>query len=80
MLEAAKDVANRASTKPIEAAIDLAKKTLETQISRLNNLALRNPNISKSEIKHLEDTLKETTEILAKARIRLDSLRLIYCS
>ena len=80
MLEAAKDVANRASTKPIEAAIDLAKKTLETQISRLNNLALRNPNISKSEIKHLEDTLKETTEVLAKARIRLDSLRLIYCS
>jgi len=80
MLEAAKDVANRASTKPIEAAIDLAKKNLETQISRLNNLALRNPNISKSEIKHLEDTLKETTEVLAKARIRLDSLRLIYCS
>ena len=80
MLEAAKDVANRASSKPIEAAIDLAKKTLETQISRLNNLALRNPNISKSEIKHLEDTLKETTEVLAKVRIRLDSLRLIYCS
>lgn len=80
MLEAAKDVANRASSKPIEAAIDLAKQTLESQISRLNNLALRNPNISKSEIKHLEATLKETTEVLAKARIRLDSLRLIYCS
>jgi ATP-dependent helicase HepA len=80
MLEAAKDVANRASNKPIEAAIDNAKQTLESQISRLNNLALRNPNISKSEIKHLEATLKETTEVLAKARIRLDSLRLIYCS
>lgn len=80
MLGAAKDVATRASGKPIEAAIDLAKQTLETQISRLNNLALRNPNVSKSEIKHLETTLKETTEVLAKARIRLDSLRLIYCS
>jgi ATP-dependent helicase HepA len=79
MLEAAKDVATRASTKPIEAAIELAKQTLESQITRLNHLSTRNPNISKSEIASLKSTLKETTESLSKARIRLDSLRLIYC-
>jgi hypothetical protein len=79
MMEAAKDVATRASSKPIEAAIELATKTLESQITRLNHLSARNPNISKSEIASLKSTLKETTESLAQARIRLDSLRLIYC-
>ena len=79
MLEAAKDVANRASSKPIEAATELAKQTLESQITRLQNLSARNPNISKAEITSLKATLKETTDSLAQARIRLDSLRLIYC-
>jgi hypothetical protein len=79
MMEAAKDVANRASSKPIEAASELAKQTLESQITRLKNLSARNPNISKAEIASLKATLKETTESLTQARIRLDSLRLIYC-
>jgi len=79
MLEAAKEVATRASSKPIEAAIELATKTLESQISRLNHLTALNPNISKSEIASLKSTLKETTESLSQSRIRLDSLRLIYC-
>jgi ATP-dependent helicase HepA len=79
MLEAAKEVATRGSRKPIETAIELATYTLESQISRLNNLSLRNPNISKSEIESLRATLTETVESLSKARIRLDSLRLIYC-
>ncbi|MFN9819548.1 MAG: hypothetical protein ACK56K_02490, partial [Akkermansiaceae bacterium] len=79
MLEAAKEVATRASSKPIEAAIELATKTLESQISRLNHLTALNPNISKSEIASLKSTLKETTSTLSQSRIRLDSLRLIYC-
>lgn len=79
MLEAAKEIATRASSKPIQAAIETATHSLKSQISRLNHLSLRNPNISKDEIKSLKDTLLETTDSLSKARIRLDSLRLIYC-
>lgn len=79
MLDAAKEIATRASSKTIETAIETATHTLKSQISRLNNLSLRNPNISKAEIKSLKDTLSETTDSLSKARIRLDSLRLIYC-
>ena len=79
MLDAAKEIATRASSKTIETAIETATHTLKSQISRLNNLSLRNPNISKAEIKSLKDTLSETKDSLSKARIRLDSLRLIYC-
>jgi ATP-dependent helicase HepA len=80
MLQAAKDVASRASGAPTETAIALAQQTLEAQISRLKDLSSRNPHIPESEIKTLRATLKETTEALSQARLRLDSLRLIYCS
>jgi ATP-dependent helicase HepA len=79
MLEAAKGVATRASAKPTEAAQALAKETIEKQVARLKDLATRNPSIPGSEIKALEASLKETVTALKDARVRLDSLRLIYC-
>jgi len=80
MLESAKGVAKRASAKPVEAAQALADKTLKAQSERLKDLATRNSQISKKEIEAIESTLKETKEALSHARVRLDSLRLIYCS
>jgi hypothetical protein len=80
MLEAAKAVATRATAKPVDSAKALATETIETQINRLQDLSARNPQVSKSEIEALEHTLKETTEALSHARLRLDSVRLIYCS
>jgi ATP-dependent helicase HepA len=79
MMEAAKETANRAISKPIQAAKELAEQTLTAQINRLKNLSRRNPNIPTSEIEALEDTLKETLSSLSSARIRLDSIRLVYC-
>ena len=79
MLEAAKAVATRASAKPTTAAQELAKETIGKQVARLKDLATRNPAISKAEIKALETGAKETEEVLKQARVRLDSLRLIYC-
>ncbi|QTN31966.1 DEAD/DEAH box helicase family protein [Akkermansiaceae bacterium] len=79
MLEAAKAVATRASAKPTEAAQALARETIERQIARLKDLATRNPCIPASEIKSLEASLSETLTALKGARVRLDSLRLIYC-
>lgn len=80
MLEAAKAVATRASKKPTEAAQELAEQTLKAQIARLEDLATRNPMVSETEIKALQDTLKETKQSLSEARVRLDSLRLIVLS
>lgn len=80
MLNAAKDVATRACSKPIETATQLAQKTLEAQMERLKDLASRNPHVSQAEIEALKSTLTESKEALSQARLRLDSLRLIYCS
>ncbi len=80
MLGAAKGVANRASAKPTTAAKELAEKTIKAQIARLEDLATRNPQVSKQEIAMLKETLKETLESLDHARVRLDALRLIVCS
>ncbi|MGJ8634490.1 MAG: hypothetical protein ACSHX7_11285 [Luteolibacter sp.] len=49
-------------------------------MARLEDLATRNPMVSETEIKALQDTLKETKQSLSEARVRLDSLRLIVLS
>lgn len=80
MLAAAKGVAERASAKPTNAAKEHAAETIGKQIARLEDLAARNPHVSPAEIKTLTATLRETKESLSQARVRLDSLRLIFCS
>ncbi|MBC7979970.1 MAG: DEAD/DEAH box helicase family protein [Armatimonadetes bacterium] len=79
MLESANAIAIRASAKPTHAAVVLASETIQTQIDRLADLAIRNPSISPTEIQALQDTLAETRTALTQARVRLDALRLIYC-
>ena len=64
MLEAAKTVANRAGAKPTSAAKTLAKETITAQIDRLEDLATRNPQVSKTEIDNLKETLAVTLEAL----------------
>lgn len=80
MLQAAKAIATRASAKPTDAAIELASSSITAQITRLKDLSSRNPKLPTSEITELESTLTETTSHLSNARVRLDSIRLIYCS
>jgi ATP-dependent helicase HepA len=80
MLDAAKKVAHRAMATPIDAAIQLAEQNIGQQIARLEDLALRNPNISAKELTALSETLSETKHRLGQAQVRIDSLRLIFCS
>ena len=80
MLAAAKETATRASATPTEAAIILAKETISKQIARQKDLSTRNPRIPKAEIHALNENLEETTAALSQARVRLDSLRLIFCT
>ena len=78
MTAAAKDIAIRASVKPIQAAQELAAETITAQINRLEDLARRNPHVSPSETEALKATLHETTEAISQARVRLDSIRLVF--
>lgn len=78
MTAAAKDIAKRASAKPIQAAQDLAAETITKQIARLKDLAKRNPHVPPSETEALKATFRETAEAISQARVRLDSIRLIF--
>ena len=56
-----------------------AEKELQSEISRLQNLARLNPAIDQSEIKNLQTHQTEIEEALAETRFRLDSLHLVVC-
>ena len=54
-----------------------AEKELQSEISRLQNLARLNPAIDQQEIKNLQTHQTEIEEALAETRFRLDSLQLV---
>jgi ATP-dependent helicase HepA len=62
----------------IEARV-AAEKELQSEISRLQNLARLNPAIDQSEIKNLQNHQTELQEALAETRFRMDSLHLVVC-
>ena len=59
-----------------EAGIAIDKE-LQSEISRLQNLARLNPSVDQSEIKNLQTHQAEIEEALAETRFRLDSLHLV---
>jgi hypothetical protein len=56
----------------------LARSTQKAEITRLEDLATRNPQVSPSEIQALKQTRDETLAALVSPRVRLDALRLIW--
>jgi ATP-dependent helicase HepA len=66
-----------ANTEKVEDAGIAAEKELQSEISRLQNLARLNPAIDQSEIKNLQTHQTELEEALAETRFRLDSLHLV---
>jgi ATP-dependent helicase HepA len=59
-----------------EARISVEQE-LQSEISRLQNLARLNPAIDQSEIKNLQAHQTAIEEALAETRFRLDSLHLV---
>jgi ATP-dependent helicase HepA len=55
------------------------EQELQSEISRLQNLARLNPSVDKQEIKNLQTHQTELEEALAETRFRLDSLHLVVC-
>ena len=53
------------------------EQELQSEISRLQNLARLNPAIDQSEIKNLQTHQTAIEEALAETRFRLDSLHLV---
>ena len=59
-----------------EARISVEQE-LQSEISRLQNLARLNPSVDQSEIKNLQAHQTAIEEALAETRFRLDSLHLV---
>ena len=53
------------------------EQELQSEISRLQNLARLNPSVDKQEIKNLQTHQTSLEEALAETRFRLDSLHLV---
>ena len=53
------------------------QQELQSEISRLQNLARLNPSVDQSEIKNLQTHQTAIEEALAETRFRLDSLHLV---
>ncbi len=79
MLEVATQQAEKQAKSPAKKAQAAAQKALDEEIARLEDLASRNPQVSKSEIEVLQASRDEIMEALKKPRVRLDALRLIWC-
>ena len=79
MVDSAKLMAERQAAEPVKAARASAKKVLDDEITRLEDLAARNPQVSQSEIKALKLSRDEILEALKSPRVRLDALRLVWC-
>ncbi len=78
MLKSARAVAEEQVSPAVNAASEAAESKMSAEIARLKALARRNPQVSPAEIEALEATLSESLEALSTARLRLDSLRLIW--
>lgn len=78
MLAAATAIARNASKGKLGDAAARAASSLDASIARLQDLSQRNSSISQIEIAELITRKSETQSALSAARVRLDSLRLIY--
>lgn len=78
MLAASQALAATAAKAFIEEARQLATETLAAEISRLIDLAARNPQVSPNEISALLNLRTETLTAFSTPRLRLDALRLVW--
>ncbi len=78
MLEALEPLAGQRRVKIIEKALLEMNASVDSEKARLEDLAQVNPDIDEDEIAALDENRKVLSEALNSARLRLDSLRLIY--
>lgn len=80
MLKQCGELAEKKKNEIIKTGFNETKEILGKEILRLKSLKQVNPNIREEEITLCENELKILQDYIASARLRLDSLRLIWCS
>jgi len=78
MLKALETLAGQRRIITIKKAVTKMEKSMKSEKARLQDLAQVNPLIDESEIQSLEDHQAALKDALTTARLRLDTLRLIY--
>jgi ATP-dependent helicase HepA len=78
MLEKARAVTEAEKPRRIQESLDEMRATLEAEVSRLRSLAEVNDHVDRSEVAAAEARRARIEQAMAKAELRLDSLRLIW--
>ncbi|MBV1916219.1 MAG: RNA polymerase-associated protein RapA [Pseudomonadales bacterium] len=65
--------------KLLERALEKVDQEYAGEISRLEQLKRRNPNIRQQEIDSLHDKQKQLTQHIQQAKLRSDSIRVVFC-
>lgn len=77
MLSAAREIARAEKSKLLERAMQEAHARLDGEARRLKELQKVNRNVSVEEVRLAEQVVEDVTRPIAKARLRLDAVRLI---
>ncbi len=80
LMKKAQEIARSKSEAPQQAASCKAEEVLGQSLSRLKDLATRNPQVSPEEISQQEEVSREVAFALKQSRLRLDSVRLVWQS
>ncbi|MFT6574752.1 MAG: ATP-dependent helicase HepA [Akkermansiaceae bacterium] len=78
MLKALEALASQRRVKTIKKAVKQMETSLHAEKARLLDLSQVNPMIDDSDLEALDDHREALRDVLTNARLRLDSLRLIY--
>jgi ATP-dependent helicase HepA len=77
MLKAAREHAREQKSSLLQVAMTEAHARLDGEANRLKELRKVNPNVRQQEIKIAENVIADVTRHIAKAHLRLDSVRLV---
>lgn len=77
MIELAKTLAQKNADEAMDKALLKMKGIMHHEINRLVDLQLKNPMVGQHEINYAKEEFQILTEIIQKARLRLDCLQLI---
>ena len=78
MLEQAERMAESRSTQIVAGGLRAMQTALGAEVERLKDLRAINPNVRQSEIDQAQKQIYDLRDHLAEARVRLDSVRLIF--
>jgi len=78
MLKTSNKLAEKRKSNIIQKGLEESQNTLQKEIHRLKSLIKINPNIKREEIFLCEEEYQKLKNYISSARLRLDSLRLIY--